>query len=158
MAGVWRPTKDGKIQCVKHAEIFAKGAICAMCSIDPPTAKEMAVVAATVKKPRKKGLPSSEDHEREFVAAAELAMEWAIEEDRSARDWVPPAGDVKVVGGPSRGTAAKLLDCSIKARRAAAEFARARENEIATERLERAARELNDRGLMRAGTASEARH
>lgn len=146
--GVWEPTKNGQ-RCRRHNEEFAKGGCCPMCPSDPPTDAEMAQTSRPKRAKRRRGLQSVDDHEREFVAIAELAAAWAREEDEAARNWIPPDGDVKVVGGPSRGTAAKLLDCSIKARRAAAELARWREDWDNTERLEKAAAELRRRNEVR---------
>jgi hypothetical protein len=158
--GVWKPTKDGKIECTRHEATFPKGGVCALCAVDPPPASSDGAPAAKKRRPRRGKLASTADHEAAFMAIAELADEWARQEDEDARNWVPPAGDVKVVGGPSRGTAAKLLDVSIKARRAACALAQAREDWANTERLEKAARELNEAGgRMRVRAASaEVRH
>jgi hypothetical protein len=147
--GVWTPTRSGDIRCTKHDETFAKGKVCSRCAIDPPTEKEMAKGAKRARPPRRRGLPSPEDHEREFLAIAELAMEWAKHEEAAAGRLVPGSEDDEegggFVAGPSRSTAAKLLDCSIKARRAAVQLAQWREDWERTDVLEKAAREVTGR-------------
>lgn len=155
--GVWIPTKDG-LRCTRHDESFAKGAVCSRCSVDPPPDKDMAASKRPARARRRGKVPSPIDHEREFNAIADLALTWAKEEDEDARNWEPPPGDVKVVGGPSRSTAAKLLDCSIKARRAACALAQWREDWENTERLEKSARALAERRENRSPSAAEVRH
>jgi hypothetical protein len=121
--------------------------------VDPPSAEEAEKQHAPFDVAAAATLPTTLDHEREFVRIAELALAWAQIENDDAVNWVPPSG-VKVVGGPSRGTAAKLLDCAIKARRAAHAAAREREDWVNTDRLERAAAELNQRRTSRPGATA----
>lgn len=129
----------GGVLCTRHDQTFPKGKACALCFSDPPPPE---VEKKPARARRRRGVVSPADHERSFLEIAELAMEWAEAENEAAENWVPPSDDVKVVGGPSRSTAAKLLDCSIKARRAACQLAQWREDWERTDKLEKAALEL----------------
>lgn len=131
----WRPTRDGRIHCTRHDETFPRGRQCKGCDSDPPPKER-----EDEQQPETDVL-SVADHERRFCELADLAERWAQDEADGGGEQ-----------GPNRSTAQRLLDTAIKARRAAAELARAREDWQSVERLERTVQLLHRRA------PAEARH
>ncbi len=139
---VWIPDPAGT-KCTRHQVVFQKGGACAHCYSDPPPVDDGADAEIDELERLAEGLPTTFDHEREFNRLADLAAEWAVAEEAAAARWIPDEDSVS--NGPSRSTAAKLLDTAIKARRAAHTCARQREDWILTKKTERAARDLEAR-------------
>ena len=118
--GVWRHRDDGQVECLRHGLVFPMAHECADCITDPP--------------PDEAGPPPAEytygliEHEREFERVAKVASGLADE----------VVSGVRAVGERSdpMTVAAKLMDVSIKARRAAAELCQGREAQQRVERLE----------------------
>jgi hypothetical protein len=149
LVSTWRPTKTG-IYCTAHDEHFPKGRDCQICAIEKPAPAAL----ESAPDPAIAGLPSAADHERAFLAVAETAERWAHDVVNAG----PEGDDEGEMPRPSHGTAAKLLDCAIKARRAACELTRWREDWARTKETERQAALLRQRGPSRVDEDAEARH
>jgi hypothetical protein len=158
--GVWKPTKDGQL-CTKHGETFPKGRVCSLCPIDRPTVEEVAAAEAA-RPPMASSVPSTADHEEAF---AQDAARWAgVRElllervEKIVARKKPRKGDEAAICFLVN-SAAKAQAELTKARRAGAARADKREDWEATEKLERAARELDQfTGPMRVRTAASEVH
>jgi len=120
----WVPRGD-KTYCTTHDEEFPRGRVCPVgnCRTGAVVADERPKLDAT-------GLPTTIDHERWFVEISDELHQLAQETGED---------------GPSANERVKAYDGAIKARRAAVECARRREDWEETERLERAVHELHAR-------------
>lgn len=127
--------RDGeKLRCPKHKTRFVPGLEqCPGCAADPitPQAEDLAPPC-----PPPDGCRNSDDHERWLTELADDCREQAD----------------KLCTGKGRinyATAAKLLECAIKAARAAAEFTRSRERREYVKTLRKEALRLRRRGAGR---------
>lgn len=132
--GCWVPVtgNDTIVKCLRHGD-FPKGGHCPACETDPPTDEEQAILAAPVGA----GLPSVVDHEGWYVKISDRFQREAI---ALLKDVPPKRKTKKRAGEKGRKAnpllAAKLADVAIKARRAAVEVTRWREDWEKVEKLE----------------------
>ncbi len=136
---VWRPTPDGlATECDRHPEVgaFPKGHECPRCTVDPPPDEDENPSRA----PRAPDMPSVLSHERWYI---DVSDQFIAEAKRQLVDGRPTGkGKRKKVRKANPLTAAKLADVAIKARRAAVDVARWREDWENVEKLERELAEL----------------
>lgn len=122
MASFWRPIEGGKVVCTKHDKVFRPGPeVCPSCGLDE--AQEFSdQLAEPIDDGIREGLPNCLEHEAWLVKLSNDMLRLA-----------------KKLRGPTLVAARiKAVDAAIKARRAALELARRREDWAMTQRLERA--------------------
>lgn len=168
--GAWIPVKDG-IHCRRHQQTFRRGHQCALCFNDPPPTEEAEQERAPFDVEAAAKLPSTLDHERDFIESAEqcdrianllvtvilVEIERRQKPKRRKKGESAPEGDdlCMLVNSMS-----KVRAEATKARRAARESAQAREDWINTRDLEKAAAEIRLGKNRRAASAPvpEVRH
>lgn len=135
--GAWEHVGNGVVRCTRHGEEFPVGHQCLGCIEDPPP--------ADVAKRARRESPTLAKHERALVMIARQAKTFADEVFAGTRP-VGEKADPSMVG-------AKLLDVSIKARRAAIDLARDREAQERVDRIEAALHDFHRRNEGRAEDA-----
>lgn len=131
----WHLTATGEVSCAYHDGLtFAKGGACPKCESDPPPDDHSEIVSQV---PKADGLPAVVDHERWYVA---ISDRFRKEAESMLEDLKPQRKSKNREAQKARKAnplmAAKLADVAIKARRAAVEVTRWREDWEKTEQLE----------------------
>lgn len=135
--GVWRHRDDGQVECLLHASVFPPGHECSECVTDPPPGDNSADVEPVYTYYLAR-------HEQAFEALAVQAKEFAEAVADGSRSLVSNRSEPMMV-------VAKLMEVSIKARRAAVELCAKREAQQRVEGLELRLRQFHDRAEGRQG-------
>ncbi len=135
--GVWRHRDDGQVECLRHASVFPPGHECSECVTDPPPVDGSADAEPVY-------TYDLAQHEQAFEALAVQAREFAEAVADGSRSLVSDRSEPMMV-------VAKLMEVSIKARRAAVELCAKREAQQRVEGLELRLRQFHDRAEGRQG-------